>query len=525
MDKKVVYDYLIIGAGPAGLQLGYFLEKEKRNYLILEAGNSPGVSFKVFPRHKKLLSINKVYSGYNNPEINLRWDWHSLLSGSEKILFKDYSKDYFPETSDYVRYLGDFAQQFNLKIEYETQVVHVTKDDIFNVLDSTGKVYACEKLVVATGVSKAYIPDIDGIELTENYTNVSVDPENFVNQKVLIIGKGNSGFETADNLISTAAVIHLISPSPITMAWKSHFVGNLRAVNNNILDTYQLKSQNAILNASIEKIKNKNGKFEVLVSYSNANDETEYLLYDRVITCTGFRFDDSIFDNSCKPKMTIDDRFPALTSEWQSVNVNSLYFAGTLMQMRDYKKTNSAFIHGFRYNVSTLHHIFDYKYEGKSWPHKQFNSTSENLTDIVIERLNETSALWQQFSYICDLIVISCDDNTAYYYYELTMDYVQDSEFGQYDHYYIISLEYGPKHDYFDPFNTTRIERHDTEHADQSNFLHPVIRRYNGSTLISVHHIIEDLAAEWLEPEHINPLLDFFRNDLSLVVSHEESSA
>jgi len=31
-------DYLVIGAGPAGLQLGYFFARAGRDYQILEAG-------------------------------------------------------------------------------------------------------------------------------------------------------------------------------------------------------------------------------------------------------------------------------------------------------------------------------------------------------------------------------------------------------------------------------------------------------------------------------------------------------
>jgi len=96
MKTKAEFEYLIIGAGPAGLQMAYFLEKSDRNYLILEAGESAGSSFNKFPRHGKLISINKVYTGYEDPEINLRWDWNSLLSDSEAMLFKNYSKRYFP---------------------------------------------------------------------------------------------------------------------------------------------------------------------------------------------------------------------------------------------------------------------------------------------------------------------------------------------------------------------------------------------------------------------------------------------
>jgi len=40
----------------------------------------------------------------------------------------------------------------------------------------------------------------------------------------------------------------------LRMAWRSHYVGHLRAVNNNLLDTYQLKSQNALLDGTVERI-------------------------------------------------------------------------------------------------------------------------------------------------------------------------------------------------------------------------------------------------------------------------------
>src|SRR5690606_20524337 len=142
----------------------------------------------------------------------------------------------------------DFAKTFALRIQYGTRVQRVTRDrDGFRVFDQNGSVYHARRLIVATGVSQAYVPDIPGIETAELYGDVSVDPKDFVNQRVLVIGKGNSAFETADNLIETAAVIHVAGPGPVHMAWRSHYVGHLRAVNNNLLDTYQLKSQNALL--------------------------------------------------------------------------------------------------------------------------------------------------------------------------------------------------------------------------------------------------------------------------------------
>ena len=57
--KEKVFDYVIVGAGPAGLQLGYFMQQAGWSYLIVEAGNGPGQFFRTFPRHRKLISINK----------------------------------------------------------------------------------------------------------------------------------------------------------------------------------------------------------------------------------------------------------------------------------------------------------------------------------------------------------------------------------------------------------------------------------------------------------------------------------
>ncbi|YAF96014.1 MAG: NAD(P)-binding domain-containing protein [Nodularia sp. CChRGM 3473] len=519
MNVVADFEYLIIGAGPAGLQLGYFLEKSNSNYLILEAGNTSGTYFKDFPRHKKLISINKVYTGYDDPEINLRWDWNSLLSDSEEMLFKNYSRQYFPGTDELVRYLNDFATYFNLKIQYNCQVSRIAKSDKFMVIDSNGNVYSADRLIIATGFSKLYIPPIPGIELAEKYTDVSINPEDFANQKVLIIGKGNSGFETADNIIGTAALIHMVSETPISMAWKTKYVGHLRAVNNNFLDTYQLKSQNGILDASITHIKRQSDKLLVSFSYKHANGEQEDILYDRIILCTGFRFEDSMFDESCKPELTINNRFPHQTSEWESTNVKDLYFAGVLMHMRDYKKKQSGFIHGFRYNIRALHSFLKLKYDHQELPYESIAPTPESLTETIFKRVNISSGLWQQTGFLCDLIVISDVEQVARYYQELPVDYIHDSN-SDTDHYYTVSLEFGYEVEKMpDPFAINRVHKDDTNNASQSAFIHPIIRHFSGDTLIAEHHVIEDLAAEWVEDVHIQPLLEFLQNQLSSKVS------
>ncbi|HWO09916.1 MAG TPA: NAD(P)-binding domain-containing protein, partial [Polyangiaceae bacterium] len=347
------------------------------------------------------------------------------------------------------------------------------------------------------------------------YASVSTDPKDFIDQRVLIIGKGNSAFETADNLIETAAVIHVAGPAAVRMAWRTHYVGHLRAVNNNLLDTYQLKSQNALLDGNIERIERRDGSYFVSVSFARVNGVVKTYRYDRVIVCTGFRFDPSIFDAACLPELVHNQRFPAQTSAWEATNLGDLYFAGTLMQVRDFKRSTSGFIHGFRYAVRALHRILEQRYHREPWPHRHLATDPDLLMDAVIERVNRSSALWQLFGFLADLIVVTRDTG-ARYYEELPLDYVHDSEFGGAESYFTITLEYGPDHDRHDPFDPgiMRISEADTEGASLGRYLHPVIRHFARRKLVAEHHVTENLENDWTSPAtHREPLAHFFARE------------
>ncbi|WP_394825975.1 NAD(P)-binding domain-containing protein [Pendulispora albinea] len=509
-------DYVVIGAGPAGLQLGYFLERAKRDFVILEAGEGPGTFFQTYPRHRTLISINKKYTGSDDAELNLRNDWNSLLSDRADLLFTQYTDRYFPAAPDLVRYLGDFAARTNLPIRYGTRVVRVERDgEGFRVTDQAGQTYRARGVIVATGVSKPYIPPIPGIETADCYDAVSVDPREFIDKRVLILGKGNSAFETADNLVPTAAVIHVAGPSSVKLAWRTHFVGHLRAVNNNFLDTYQLKSQNAVLDGHVQRIVRDESGYRVTVTFSRANELAKEIRYDRVIVCTGFRLDTSIFAPECLPTLVHKDRFPAQTSAYESVNVPGLYFAGTLMQVRDFKKSTSGFIHGFRYGVRSLFRILEQRYFGAAWPALELAADPAALADAVLGRVNRSSALWQQFTFMGDLITVD-ESARARYREELPVDYVRD-EFGREASAFVVTLEYGPDHDKVDPFDidVVRVAQDDSERAFDARYLHPVVRHYRHGKLAATHHVAENLENDWTaEAAHRRPLRTFFEKCL-----------
>lgn len=500
------HEYLVLGAGPAGAQLGYCFEQRGRDYLILEGGARAGAFFETYPRHRTLISINKVYTGSDDPEFNLRHDWNSLLSDGYAPLFRDFSTTFFPPADALLDYLAAFVERHGIRVRYGTRATRVSREEGRWVVETAGgERFSCDCLVAATGVPKPYVPEIPGIELAEGYEDVSVDPADFVNQRVLIVGKGNSAFETADNLVSTAALIHLVSPDSIDMAWKTHYVGDLRAVNNNILDTYQLKSQNAVLDAETRSIRRReDGRLAVTFAYRHAEGEVEELVYDRVIRCTGFRFDASIFDAACAPALAVADRFPSMTCEWESANQPNLYFAGTIMQGRNYRKSNTGFIHGFRYNVRLLDRILAEKNHGERWPAERIAAEPAAMGERVLERVNGGSDLWQQQGFLADLLVVD-GDGTAEHRRGLPLDYVREKFVEPGLHCFVTTLEFGDSGDE-DPFRSARIRRDNVERAADSNFLHPAIREYLGGVQVSEHHVIEDLESRWEEEEHVSPL-------------------
>ena len=534
-----VYDYLVIGAGPAGLQLGQLMQSQSRDYLILEAGAAPGTFFTVYPRHRTLISINKPHTGTDDPELNLRMDWNSLLSPDPRMLFTRYTERYFPDAADLPRYLADFAKTFDLRIEFDSPVVRIERTaDGFTVRTREETEYRSHNLIMATGVGNLYVPPIPGIEHAERYDTMPIDPNGYVDQRVLIIGKGNSAMETADNLIETAAVIHLAGPSSLRLAWQSHYVGHVRAVNNNFLDTYQLKSQNAVLDGTVRSIEPEGDGFRVQFSFVRANELVKELYYDRVIACTGFRFDAAPFAEGSRPDLVINDRFPEQTPAHESVNVPGLYFAGTLMQQRDFKKSTTGFIHGFRYTVRALHHILEQRVHDVPWPYREVPATSADLTQAILDRVNRSSALWQQFGVLADVLTLPRTGAEARYHEEVPVAYAlagglaapggEDEDLAAATEFVAVTLEYGPDHDKVDPFDITvrRAAQDRPDEALDAAYLHPVIRLYRYGAVAAVHHVAENLENEWNKPQaHRDPLIEFIDRVLADAASPADARA
>ena len=483
------FDFVILGAGAAGIQLGYFLERAGSRYVILEGDAEVGRFWRRFPRSRELISFNRVSSIYEDPELLMRWDWNSLLTDDYSMRFRDYSQRLYPRAEEMERYLKDFVQRFGIRVSFNCRIQTVSRDgDGFLVHPEHGGPLRARRLVVATGVGRPFVPEIPGIELAEGYESVPMEPDAFRDQRVLVLGKGNSAFEVAEVALETAALVHLASPNPIRLAWRTRHPGNVRANYVRLLDTYQLKLLNGALDCDVRWIRREGDGFDVCVTYHHADGEEETLHYDRIVRCTGFRFDDSIFDDSCRPEPhPVIGRLPAMSSTWESVNVPNLFFAGTLMQSRDFRRASTPFVDGFRYNIRTLSRMLCGGDTDRVPPGRRVARTTEALSAEIIARISRSSGLWAQFGYLCDAIVL--DGDTATYHEELPRDFCQELGARRGDETLTINFEWGSwDGDVF------AIDRHPSADMAYTNvFLHPVVRHYRSGEMVAEHHVLEDL--------------------------------
>jgi len=474
----------------------------------------PATFFRNFPRHRRLISLNKVNTVSDDPEIRLRWDWNSLINHEPQLLFPKYSGEYLPHADDLVRYLTDFQQLHALQVQYDTPVLGIGRaedGDGFAVRTRDGVIYA-SCVIAATGWGAPFVPDIKGIEHAIGYEDVKTDPAAYTGQRVLIIGKGNSAFETAHAIFGHAAMVHLASRRPVRLAWNTKHPGDVRGQFGAFLDSYQFKTLHSVLDCTIDEIRPVGDRFRVSITYSHAEGETEVLDYESVIRCTGFRMDTSIFDEDCRPAMAVDGRLPRVTADWQAEGVDGLYFAGTIAQVRDLKRASSAFIDGFRYNLRSLAAQLRERYEGVPLAWDEAPTDPAQLTTLVLDRVNYSSALWTQFEYLCDAFVLDPQTGAMRHYADLAEDYAVE-RFRESEHCYTITLRWG-RADYADVF---AIERHPVpDRAQESAFIHPVVRRYRHGELVAERHLLEDLLAEWRRPErHVAPLREFFAEQLA----------
>jgi putative flavoprotein involved in K+ transport len=181
----------VIGAGQAGLTIGYFLKQRGRRFVILERAGATG------------------------PAWRERWDSLTLFtprrySALPGLPFPG-DPDGYPTRDEVIAYLERYAETFELPIELNSEVKTVWRaDDGRFRLDADGRTVEADQVVVATGPFQTpYVPRVAEPLSDEVFQTHAVGyrrPSDVPPGTVLVVGGGNTGFQIAKELSATHKV-------------------------------------------------------------------------------------------------------------------------------------------------------------------------------------------------------------------------------------------------------------------------------------------------------------------------------
>jgi thioredoxin reductase len=439
-EEKTQYETIIIGAGPAGLQLAYYLQREGLDYLVLERGGAPAHRYESFPHSDTLLAVNQSHRTEDTYESILRSDWNSLLSSTDPYLFRAVSKGYRTGRKEFLQYMSSYAKRFSLKIRFNHEVKEVSKGDdgqyILRITDSTSsKVYRCKKLVVATGLSKANRPVcVDNTKVhPKHYSDFPVgyfrDPkhlEAFRNTSVCIVGNGNAAFELANLLTPYTSMITIHGTKERGRAASTHYAGDLRSQSLIFHDTCLVQHRNRFTHNPYTLVIDQPSEREpYTMSYlCSSSCSVKHPLcsdyrFDHVLFATGWKFDPTPFQFTIP--LTEDSRYPLIKSNYESVVHENLFCIGSLMHSLDYKRSSGGFLHGYRYLIEYFFHLhYDKKVEADVFKQNDFHSLAEHM----LFKLNYTSAMLNMYGEMGDIFFYDTAKKEFVYFNHVTKWFV-----------------------------------------------------------------------------------------------------
>jgi putative flavoprotein involved in K+ transport len=182
----------VIGAGQAGLAMGYFLRRQGGRFVILE--RAPEIA----------------------PAWRERWDSLTLFtprrySALPGLPFPG-DPDGYPTRDEVISYLERYAETFDLPIEFNSKVKTLERgDDGRFRLEVEGRTITADQVVVATGPFQTpYVSKLADRLVPDVFQTHAVGyrrPDEVPPGTVLVVGGGNTGFQIAKELSATHKVV------------------------------------------------------------------------------------------------------------------------------------------------------------------------------------------------------------------------------------------------------------------------------------------------------------------------------
>jgi putative flavoprotein involved in K+ transport len=184
------FDAAVVGAGQAGLAIGYFLSRQSRRFMIFERADSIGAAWRT------------------------RWESLTLFTprryDSLPGLPFPGDPDGYPGRDEVIDYLERYAKEFSLPVEFDSDVRRLSAEDGCLLVDVDGRTVTADNVVVATGPFQTpFIPELAArldSDVVQMHSTGYRSPADLPEGVVLVVGGGNTGFQIAKELSATRRV-------------------------------------------------------------------------------------------------------------------------------------------------------------------------------------------------------------------------------------------------------------------------------------------------------------------------------
>ena len=285
-------EVVVIGGGQAGLAIGYLLAQQGRQFTILEAAGEPAAAWRT------------------------RWDSLKLFTpvryDSLPGLTFPGDPDSYPGRDDVVAYLTDYAQCFELPVEFNSRVQSVRARDGGFRVELADRSYDADQVVVATGPFQVpFTPAIDAglsSEVAQLHSSQYRSPGDLPPGAALIVGGGNTGFQIAAELTRSREV-HLAvgarqMPLPQRILGRDLFryLEATRLMNKTVTSRIgqRMKEKETLIGSSPRRARRQGIKLRPRAAGAHGTAVTfadgSELTVDAVVWATGFRLDHSFVE-------------------------------------------------------------------------------------------------------------------------------------------------------------------------------------------------------------------------------------
>lgn len=220
------FDVIVVGAGPAGLSAALVCAMEKKKYVCIEQNKFGGTIYN-FPKQKVVMSF----------PLDLP------MVGQYKFNKNKVSKEELLSLWHHVR------KQSSLNVKEECRFINLQKKvDIFEVETSKG-IMTAQKVILGMGVRgtprKLGLPNEEMSKVTYNL----LDPDQYQNKWIAVVGGGNAGVEAAQYLCKASL------RNKVFLLVRGNTFDRCNEENQNIIRDYEKKGLVQICyNSSVEAI-------------------------------------------------------------------------------------------------------------------------------------------------------------------------------------------------------------------------------------------------------------------------------